>query len=381
MNNKIRALLASALLVGTAPLATGCDLIASIQTATKTTNATSAMPQTQVHEEIVNALSQRLDTLEVTYSGTEDTLKQDIKDILNNAINADDYLHYIVKTYGYNAKITGTTATITFSFTYWETLSQTNEVKKRVAEALKQILTPGMNDHQKEKAIHDWIVTNVAYDTRLISYSAYDGLVNGSTVCQGYALLTYEMMKQAGIPVKIVEGSSRNIAHTWNLVQIDDEWYHLDTTWDDPVPDVVGRVVYNYYNLPDAELRSDHTWEPSTRYPTAVTSYNQTLTALTVKGEPKADFYNTLYEQLGYIYLTAPYTATNLQDLTSRIRVAVKNGRKELVLRYTQGSTVESDMKKAFSAQKGLSKYRYSYEDFTRTTADDKILRIEFYYS
>ena len=85
-----------------------------------------------------------------------------------------------------------------------------------------------MKDHQKEKAIHDWIVSHIAYDTRLVSHSAYDGLVNGTTVCQGYALITFEMMKQAGIPVKIVEGSSRGISHTWNLVKIGGKWYHLN---------------------------------------------------------------------------------------------------------------------------------------------------------
>ena len=124
----------------------------------------------------------------------------------------------------------GDNAEIAFNFTYWESLAQTNEVKSRISQALGRILTKGMNDHQKEKAIHDWIVTNVAYDTRLVSHSAYDGLVNGKTVCQGYSLIVYEMMKQAGVPVKIAEGSSRGIAHTWNLVQIGGKWYHLDAT-------------------------------------------------------------------------------------------------------------------------------------------------------
>jgi hypothetical protein len=371
----IRILLATTVMLGTLSIANGFAPSLSV----RALGSTASQDQTQ--KELVRALNQRLSSVQVTYSGNKTTLKNDIKDILNAAINSDDYLHFNVKAYGYNATIKGNTAAITFRFTYWETLSQTNEVKKRVTQTLSQILTPDMNDYQKEKTIHDWIVTHIAYDKRLVSHSAYDGLMNGHTVCQGYALLTYEMMKQAGIPVKIVEGTSRGIAHTWNLVQIGGKWYHLDTTWDDPVPDVAGRTVYNYYNLTDSELRTDHRWKPSASYPTAVTPYDQILTSLAVTDASKANFYNKFYEQLGYAYLTDAYTATDLQTLTSKIHAAVDNRQRELVIRYTKGVTVISDMKKAFAAQEGLSSFSYSYEDYTRTTINDKLLHIVFKYS
>ncbi|MCD9020276.1 transglutaminase domain-containing protein [Cohnella silvisoli] len=371
----IRILLATAVLLGTFYITTRFDPSISIRAAATT------ISQDQLHKEIVRALNERLSSFQVTFSGNKTSLKKDIKDTLNAAISSDDYLHYIVKTYGYNATFQGNTAAITFRFTYWETLTQTNEVKKRVTQTLSQVLTSGMNDHQKEKTIHDWIVTHIAYDKRLVSHSAYDGLINGRTVCQGYALLTYEMMKQAGIPVKIVEGTSRGIAHTWNLVRIGGQWYHLDSTWDDPVPDVAGRVDYNYYNLTDSQLRIDHRWKPSTSYPAAITPYDQTLTSLAVTDTIRAAFYGKFYEQLGYAYLTDSFTATNLQTLTSKIQAAVDNRQQELVIRYTKGASVTSDMKKAFAALKGLSIFNYSYEDYTRTTINDKLLRIVFKYS
>jgi hypothetical protein len=369
----IRILLTIAVLLGTLSITNGFAPSSVVAAATTAS-------QDQLKKEIIRSLDQRFSSVQVTYSENKTSLKKDIKDLLNAAIISDDYLHFIVKTYGYNATIQGNTAAITFRFTYWETLNQTNEVKKRVTQILNKILTSDMNDHQKEKAIHDWIVTHLAYDKSLVSHSAYDGLIHGQTVCQGYALLTYEMMKQAGIPVKIVEGTSRGISHTWNLVQIGGKWYHLDTTWDDPVPDIPGRAVYNYYNLTDSELRIDHRWKPSTSYPTAVTPYDQTLSSLAVTDPSAADFYVKIYEQLGYAYLSDANTATNLQTLTDKIRAAVKNHQPELVIRYTKGVTVTSDMKKAFAAQEGLSSYRYSYEDYTRTPINDKLLHIVFKY-
>lgn len=345
------------------------------------TAAANTSSQNLLLEEITSALNQRLSSLQFTYSGNKTTLSKDIRSALDAAVQSDDYLHFIVKTYSYKAIINENTAAITFRFTYWETLSQTNEVKKHIAKTLSQILTKDMNDHQKEKTIHDWIVSHIAYDTRLVSHSAYDGLIKGKTVCQGYALITYEMMKQAGIPVRIVEGTSRGIAHSWNLVRIGGKWYQLDSTFNDPVPDVAGRVSYDYYNLTDSQLRADHRWKASALYPLAATPYNETLTSLAVTDTSRAVFYTTLYEKMGYLYLDDAHTATNLQSLTSHIRTAITNRRPELVIRYTKGVTVTSDMKKAFAAQEGLSSYAYTYEAYPRTTINDKLLHIAFKYS
>jgi hypothetical protein len=375
MNKWIKIMLAFAVLFAAPYVLTRFDSSTSINAATSTSSQNSLL------KELTSALNQRLSTLHVTYSGNKTALSKDIKAALNAAVQSDDYLHYIVKTYSYTATIKGNTAAITFRFTYWESLDQTNQVKKRVTEVLSQILTKDMNDHQKEKVIHDWIVTHIAYDTRIVSHSAYDGLFKGKTVCQGYALITYEMMKQAGIPVRIVEGTSRGISHTWNLVQIGGKWYQLDCTFDDPVPDVVGRVSYDYYNLTDPQLRTDHNWRLSALYPLATTQYEVTLTTLAAKDTSKAAFYKKLYEKMGIIYLEDAHTATNLQSLTSHIRTAVINRQHELVIRYTKGATVTSDMKKAFAAQKGLSSYTYTYGAYPRTTMNDKLLHIVFKYS
>ena len=84
------------------------------------------------------------------------------------------------------------------------------------------------------KAIHDYVVKHVSYDTSYKAYTAYEALVNRSAVCQGYALLTYQLLKEAGIENHFVTGTGDGQPHAWNLVKIENKWYHLDTTFDDP---------------------------------------------------------------------------------------------------------------------------------------------------
>ena len=42
--------------------------------------------------------------------------------------------------------------------------------------------------------------------------------------------------------------------------RLDAEWYMVDVTWDDPVPDTPGQVLYGYFNITDEKMKQDHTY-------------------------------------------------------------------------------------------------------------------------
>ena len=99
------------------------------------------------------------------------------------------------------------------------------------------------------KTIHDYIVDRLEYDTDLENFSAYDGLFNNSTVCNGYALLYYKMLTEAGIPCKVITGLAETdgvqTLHAWNIVKLKNKWYFVDPTWDDPIGGT--RIYYDYF--------------------------------------------------------------------------------------------------------------------------------------
>jgi hypothetical protein len=143
---------------------------------------------------------------------------------------------------------------------------------------------------------------------------------------------------------------------------------------------MAGKAYYNYYNLTDAQLRKDHHWKASASYPAATADYGQALKALGAKPSSKAEFYRKLYSTLGFSFLEDAYTVTSVSDLTDRIRRAADSRENELVVRYTRGGTVKSDLKKALNAQTGVAGMSYTMEDYTRTTINDKLLRIKLQY-
>ena len=75
-------------------------------------------------------------------------------------------------------------------------------------------------------------------------YTAYGALVANSRnqantcVCDGYSYAYEYLLQQAGITCTRVGGYAGSDpdsmeAHSWNLVQLDGEWYEVDATWDD----------------------------------------------------------------------------------------------------------------------------------------------------
>ncbi|MBV7274693.1 Ig-like domain-containing protein [Clostridiaceae bacterium UIB06] len=250
-------------------------------------NTSTAYLLSDLENIIKSNMYNRNTSFTVYYKGNTSSLKSDIEYVVNGILDRDDYLKYSYAGYGFKADGYENDVTINFSFKYLTTKSQEDFVDSKVNSILGQIIDSSMTNDQKEKIIHDYIVKNVQYDMSLTRYSAYDALYEGKTVCQGYALLTYKMLSNVGIETRIVTGSANNgqetESHAWNLVKINGNWYHLDCTWDDPVPDVAGRVRYDYYNLTDSKMELDHTWDHSS-YPSATTVYEEPSAQTSVSG-------------------------------------------------------------------------------------------------
>ncbi|MEC0372680.1 transglutaminase domain-containing protein [Paenibacillus chibensis] len=306
--------------------------------ASATSSANVVRSDQELQKTLLNAMNQRLSQVQFVYQGKTNQLKGQLKNALEQALESDPYMNYTIESYGYSYSGSSKSANVSVQLSYRETAEQTAYVAKRVQGILGSIIKPGMNDHEKIKAIHDWIVLHLRYDETLRKYTAYDGLSSGSTVCQGYSLLTYKMLKEAGITNRIVEGTAAprdtgvSQLHAWNLVLLDGKWYHLDTTWDDPAPDKPGEIGIGYYLRTDAQMRKDHSWTKS--YPAANTPYRETLSQLISRNDSHKAYYQKLERELEYqLYDPAEIVSTS-SALRTKVRAVIKQGGNSLLLRY-----------------------------------------------
>lgn len=124
--------------------------------------------------------------------------------------------------------------------------------KEAIIDLANTITKDATSDYDKLLKVNDWVVQNIYYDWDSYlkgSYGrtdAYGTLVNKKSVCQGYAELTQELLRAAGIPARLVRGHALGVSasgrgwdevdhkksnHAWNEAFVDGRWIILDTTW------------------------------------------------------------------------------------------------------------------------------------------------------
>ncbi len=112
------------------------------------------------------------------------------------------------------------------------------------ADALISSMPSGLDNYGKVVFVHDYIVNHTTYDTagaesdeNGLFGTAYGCLVQGKAICQGYSEAFQYIMKRLGIECGVCRGDTARGRHAWNYVNLNEKYYWLDVTWDDPVPE------------------------------------------------------------------------------------------------------------------------------------------------
>lgn len=130
----------------------------------------------------------------------------------------------------------------------------------KASQVYSEVISDDMSNFEKELALHDYLISNCTYDSGALraipepsenSDNPYGALVNGQAICKGYTTTFSLFMGMAEIPCIIIHSEDTDgDEHAWNAVQLDGDWYYVDSTWDDPVPDFDGRLVeHTYFNV------------------------------------------------------------------------------------------------------------------------------------
>lgn len=221
------------------------------------------------YQEVQKSLLKHDTAFQVKYNGRYsdvadlDKLLSEITKIDNKKTSDDaDYLCGSILYISTSANYTNSQAIFAFSVKYVETSNQLKKVNSKVKDSLKKLKISQYSDAGKVKVIHDYLVNLITYDETLVDHSSYGGLVDSkhTTVCQGYALLMYKMLTEAGVPCHYVAGTADGGPHAWNLVKLDGNWYALDATWDDPLG-ATPICTYDYFLVGSNTINKDHKME------------------------------------------------------------------------------------------------------------------------
>jgi len=218
-------------------------------------------------QEILNNISIENPKFYVEYSGDLNNAGKVIQDEIDKLKYKNPYEAYNVSSYDMvmSSWSNSTTVNVEINCVYKMTAEMANDLDAKARVIVANITSDNMSLADKERVIHDWIINNTQYDQSYSIYDPYNTLINHTGVCEGYSLLAQKMFTIAGIKSLVIEGDADGVSHAWNLVYIDNNWYHVDLTWDDPISSK-NVLRYDYYNVSDSEMSVDHTWDTS-KYP------------------------------------------------------------------------------------------------------------------
>lgn len=150
--------------------------------------------------------------------------------------------------------------------------SEIAELDNRLNDVVLEVFgntTNNQSDYDKVKTVHDYIVKNTVYDYDNYlrnsvsdeSHSIIGTLLMEKAVCDGYSKSMQFLLGKIGIESEFVTGTGNGEPHAWNKVKIDGNWYNVDSTWNDPIPDRGNNVSYKYFLVTDEYLARDHQWQ------------------------------------------------------------------------------------------------------------------------
>jgi hypothetical protein len=135
--------------------------------------------------------------------------------------------------------------------------AQTSEAVKAVEQSLQ--IAGEDSAYDKIYSIYDYLANNITYDKQdesNLPHTAYDAIVNGRAVCQGYAMIFYRILLDYGIDNRIIVSDT----HAWNLVDLDGEYYECDLTWDSQEAEE-GNPYFYFMKADLSEGNTSHDWK------------------------------------------------------------------------------------------------------------------------
>lgn len=227
----------------------------------------------QLGQAIAHHMSQFENQFTVYYEGDVSDFETTIDEVFAWLEANEPYLWAVMGEFSTRAKYYGNKVEWHATVNYDLTAEQNAIVLGKIDQIISTI-PENATESDKVKFVNDYLVVHTEYNlnSKANPHTPYSVLMNGEGVCEGYALAALLMFEALGIEAKYVVGNAGG-PHAWNLVKLDGQWYHLDTTWNDPVPDQGDRVHYQYFLISDEKISDDHEWIKSDYPKTAVNDY------------------------------------------------------------------------------------------------------------
>ncbi len=213
-------------------------------------------------------------------------------------------------------------ASSTIHFQYTFSPERVKTIQKSINDVIENdfCIEYVKNLSQKEQVayVYKWLVTYCNYNVNsAYNQSIYSVFVRRNSVCTGYAKAAQYLFNLLGIESRLVFGRLHNDKedgrHCWNLVKVDNEYYHFDACFGDSILDNVAiksgvqellkinGINYNFLCVSTDEILRTRTIEDITTLPDCPNFWSKTLidSLALIKLKQREDIKGCLLSHIG----------------------------------------------------------------------------------
>jgi hypothetical protein len=136
---------------------------------------------------------------------------------------------------------------------------------KEEAEKIIDKIPKNYNEYERALFLYEYIITNTIYAEKSENNQDLRSvLFNKKSVCGGYSKAYQYLCNLAGIKCTTVSGvvydkeKDKKENHAWNLIELDNNYYWVDTTWGDSYEAKTDSIInYDFFFCDDSFLK-DH---------------------------------------------------------------------------------------------------------------------------
>lgn len=144
-------------------------------------------------------------------------------------------------------------------FSYGDDAAILQQKKEEVIAKISEIASQSESDHTAKELLKaaQIITSQCRYHDELVGNSVYSCVVAGEANSQGLALTLKSICNAMEIPCETVSGEYDQKEHFWNIVQINNDYYHIDLS------QCILNGMESGFLRSDIEMWSNHRWDTS----------------------------------------------------------------------------------------------------------------------
>ena len=266
----------------------------------------------KLYDKIWNSIRQIKNTLHIDSIRPESEVRYAIRWVMRD--NPD--IFWFAHQYHYDKA----SSTIHFQYTF------SPERVKTIQQSINDVIendfcieyVKKLSQQEQVAYIYKWLVTYCTYNANsAYNQSIYSVFVRRNSVCTGYAKAAQYLFNLLGIESRLVFGRLHNDKedgrHCWNLVRVDNEYYHFDACFGDRILDNVGiksgvqklfkidGINYNFLCVSTDDILRTRSIEDITTLPDCPNSWSKTLinSLALIKLKQREDIKGCLLSHIG----------------------------------------------------------------------------------